>query len=205
MKKSINRTVPIVSIKSRIVSNIILLLISILLSSTIAGCASAPFYPPVEFAVHQAGATAVMEVKPDRDRVYELRLLFYGDQDKADFERVHKLVGSGRSRQDKTGKWVQINDGVPISVELKIVGLSEEVKGFSLEEKLSVDLYTGVSWCPDPTKKEGSGCFLKSIKGIRLKPGFYRITVKSLKNIPELEGTRLAIWFGIPPNTKPFD
>lgn len=180
-------------------------LIIVLLSSTIVGCASAPFYPPVAFAVHQAGATAVTEVKADRDRVYELLLLFYCNKDKADMERVHKLVGSGRSRKDKTGKWVQINDGVPISVELKIVGLSEEVKGFSLEEKRSVDHLKGSTWCPDPIKKEGCGCFLKSIKGIRLKPGLYRITVKSLGNIPELEGTRLAIWFIIPANTKPFD
>jgi hypothetical protein len=100
---------------------------------------------------------------------------------------------------------VPINDGVPIYVELKIVGLNEEVKGFSLEGKYFVGVLHAIGRCPEPPPGKDAGCFERRIEGVRLKPGLYRITVKSLRNIPELEGTRLAIWFTIPYNTKPFD
>jgi hypothetical protein len=192
-KWKIYRTVPL-----------FLIIISILLSSIIAGCATAPFYPPVAFDVHQADATAVTEVNLIHDEIYELRLLLYRNS-KTDYERVHKLAGSGRSRQVAPGQWVQIDDGVPIYVELKIVGLSEEVKGFSLEEKLYVKELMGGGLCPEPSPGKTAGCFLKKIKSIRLKPGLYRITLRSLRDIPELEGTRVAFWFGIPRDAKPFD
>ncbi|GEM_PF-2407809 len=194
MKKTINKIVP----------NIFLFLITILLSSTMVGCATAPLYPAMPFAVHRAGATMVQEVKLDYDVYYAFDLLLYFNKDTAD--RVHKLAGSGRFREDETGKPIYFNDGVPIYLELKIIGLDEAVKGFYFEDKL----FSGAleSAGPDPhspyVPNSGKGVFYRMIKTMRLKPGLYRITLKSLRDIPELEGTPVAFWLHWAHDARPF-
>jgi Domain of unknown function (DUF5625) len=187
VKKSINEIFP----------NIFLFLITILLSSTMVGCATVPIYPSVPFAVHRAGATMVQDVKLVHDRNYELHLRYYHKNNMEDAERVRRLAGSGIYRKDESGKLIPVNDGVPVYLELKIMGLDEAVKGFHFEEKLYVGAFNaaGIEWIngkPDTDK----GYFDRIIKMIRLKPGLYRVTLKSLRGIPELEGTSVAFQLG---------
>ncbi len=197
MKKSINRTFP----------NFILFLTTILLSSIIVGCATAPIYPAVPFAVQHAGATMVQDVKLVHDRNYELYLKYY-IKDAEDGKRLRRLVGSGASRRDESGKRIPINDGVPVYLELKIMGLDEAVKGFYFAEKLFVGELVGgsIEWVNGkPNKDTDKAYYYRIIKSIRLKPGLYRITLKSLWDIPELEGTSLAFQLGWYWNSGTFD
>lgn len=197
MKESINRTFP----------NVFLFLMTIFLSSTIAGCATAPRYPAMPFAVHKAGATMMQDVKLVHDRTYEFSLKLYHNRGK-DADRVSKLAGSGARRKDETGKWVQIDDGIPIYVELEIIGLDEAVKGFHFKEKLYVDELIGGGRDLDKNihnEETEKYFFYKMIKRIRLKPGLYRITLKSLRDIPELADTSVAFQFGWDWNSRPFD
>ena len=197
MKKSINRTFP----------NFILFLTTILLSSTMVGCATAPIYPAVPFAVHRAGATMMQDVKLVHDRTYEFSLKLYHNRGK-DAERVGKLAGSGAQRKDETGKWVLIDDGIPIYVELEVTGSDEAVKGFYFKEKLFAGgcIAGGLELVKNIDNKETEKYyFRRMIKEIRLKPGLYRITLKSLRDIPELEGTSVAFQFGWYWNSGTFD
>lgn len=192
---------------NRTTPNIFIFLITILLSSTMVGCATAPRYPAVPFAVHKTGATMVQDVKLVHDRTYEFSLKLYHNRGK-DADRVSKLAGSGARRKDETGKWFQIDDGIPIYVELEIIGLDEAVKGFHFKEKLYVDeLIAGGLERVKNINNEAIDkyYFRKIIKRIRLKPGFYQITLKSLRDIPELIGTSVAFQFSWDWNSRPFD
>jgi len=197
-EKTINRTVPK-----------ILFLITVLFLSTLAGCATVPYYPPVPFAVQHAGTTMVQDVKLVHDRNYELYLWYYHNKGIEDGKRVRKLVGSGAYQRDEAGKWVPVNDGVPVYLELKITGLDEAVKSFYFEEKLFVGEYIGASieWVNGKPNKDTDKAYFKRIikRNIRLKPGLYRITLKSLQDIPELQGTSVAFKFGWNWNSRPFD
>jgi hypothetical protein len=186
---------------------IFLFLITILLSSTIVGCATVPIYPTVPFAVHKAGATMVQEVKLVHDRTYELYLKYYHKRGE-DAERVKRLTGSGAYRVDESGKRIYVDTGIPVYLELKIKGLDEAVKGFSFEEKLYVGPMSagGVEWVDGkPNKNTNKAYFERIIKEIRLKPGLYRITLKSLRNIPALEGTSIGFQIGWYWNSGTFD
>jgi hypothetical protein len=161
----------------------------------------------VPFAVHKAGETMVQEVKLVHDRTYELYLRYY-HKGGEDSKRVVRLTGSGAHRLDESGKRIPVNDGVPVYLELKIMGLDEAVKGFYFEEKLFAGELDGggIEWVNGKPNKDTDKAYLdKIIKIIRLKPGLYRIILKSLRDIPELEGTSIAFKLGWYWNSPPFD
>jgi hypothetical protein len=183
------------------------ILIAVLLSSPMWGCASAPIYPSVPFAVQHAGTTMVQDVKLVHDRNYELYLRYYhgGAEDS---KRVAKLTGSGAYRIGESGERIYGDTGIPVYLELKIMGLDEVVKGFYFEERLYVGPVSagGVEWVDGkPSKGTDKAYIEKIIKSIRLKPGLYRITLKSLRDIPELKGTSVAFKLGWYWNSQPFD
>jgi hypothetical protein len=197
VKKSINKIFP----------NVFLFLITILLSSIIVGCATAPIYPSVPFAVHKAGTTISQDVKLVHDLTYELYLRYY-HKGGEDSKRVVRLAGSGYYHKDEAGKLIPVNDGIPVYLELKIEGLDEAVKGFDFEEKLFVGFVVagGIEWVDGKQNKDTDKAYLdRIIKRIRLKPGLYRITLKSLRDIPDLEGTSIAFKFSWQRNSVPFD
>jgi hypothetical protein len=182
-------------------------IITILFLSTIAGCATAPRYPAVPFAVHRAGATISQDVKLVHDRTYELYLRYY-HKGGEDSKRVVKLTGSGAYRRDESGKLIPVNDGVPVYLELKIRGLNEAAKEFYFEEKLFVGFVVagGIEWVDGKPNKDTDKAYIdRIIKEIRLKPGLYRITLKSLRDITVLEGTSIAFKFSWQRNSVPFD
>ncbi len=194
MKKMKNRIVPF------------FILSAFLAAFIIVGCAIRPNFPSVPFAAHKAGSTIVKEVKLDHDIHYAFYLMLYHENTKEDAERVRKLAGSGMGRADqyKLGRYVEIQDGIPIDVELKITGVDEEVDKIYLDKQFSVNHIVGGWKCHDP-KDPQKNCFVKMITEIRLKPGHYRITLKSLKDIPELEGTTVALWFTWGIESRPYD
>jgi hypothetical protein len=165
-------------------------------------------HSPVPFAVQHAGAIVTQDVKLLHDRYYELYLRHYVNG-KEKTERVKKLVGAGILRKDESGNMIQANAGIPVYLELKIMGLDEATQKFFFEEKLFVGRFYGASFeclnenCNKDTDK--IYFYDRIIKIIRLKPGLYRITLKSLQNIPELEGISIAFKLGWFWNSKPFD
>lgn len=197
MTESINRTFP----------NTFLFLITILLSSVVVGCASAPVYPSVPFAVQHAGTTISQDVKLVHDRTYELYLRYY-HKGGEDSKRVVKLTGSGAYRRNESGELIPINDGVPVYLELKIMGLDEAAKGFYFEDKLFAgeSVAGGIEWVDGKPNKDTDKAYIdRIIKRIRLKPGLYRITLKSLRDITDLESTSIAFKFSWQRNSRPFD
>lgn len=197
-EKTINRTVP----------EIFLFLITVLFLLTLVGCATAPYYPPVPFAVQHAGASMVQDVKLVHDRNYELFLRYYHKNDIEDSNRIRRLTGSGMYRRDVSGELVPVNDGVPVYLELKITGLDEAVKGFYFEEKLFAGAMIGggIEWVNGRANKDTDKEYIdRIIKRIRLKRGLYRITLKSLQDIPELEGVSIAFYISWYWNERPFD
>jgi hypothetical protein len=186
-----------------------LLLITVLLSSIMGGCATTePHYPSVPFAVHRAGETIEQEVQLVHDRFYEFRLRLYHTRECEDAKRVHRLAGSGVYHRDESGKMIPINDGIPVYLELKVIGLDEAINGFYFQKKLLVGEFIGSSVelvNNKPNKDTDKPFFDRIIKEIRLKPGLYRITLKSLRDIPALEGTPVAFKLGWYWNAMPFD
>lgn len=149
------------------------------------------------FAVQHTNATIVQDVKLEHNRYYELYLKYYHEPGNG--ERLRRLAGSGMYHVDQSGKLISVNDGVPVYLELEIVGLDEVVKGFYFEEKLFVGEFIGggLEWVDSkPNKDTAKPYVYRIIKGIQLKPGLYRITLKSLRDIPELEGTAIAFQIG---------
>jgi hypothetical protein len=147
------------------------------------GCATAdPTTPPVElpFAVHQKGATVSTRLQMVEERNYPFNLKFYyNEKDKADEERVRKLVGG--HQRDKYGKIVE--PGIPIPLKLTISVIESAGEKIVLEKEILVGaLYT-----------RSIDNYTREIDLIHLTTGLYRVTVRSLKDIPELANTKVIL------------
>jgi hypothetical protein len=139
--------------------------------------------PPIElpFAVHQAGATVTTELriveKGPYNYPFNLNLLF-NEKDGSDRDRVSKLAGSV-GKNIVTGKSTE--PGIPISLKVTISVIdSSGVQPF-LEKEILVGDLNGYS----------ASYFSREIDSIRLTPGLYRVTIQSLKDIPELANTKV--------------
>jgi hypothetical protein len=146
------------------------------------GCAAEGPRPPIKlpFAVHQAGATVSTELRIVEECRYPFSLKFmYNEKDKADQERVRKLVG--RYERDVSGKLLE--PGIPIPLKLTINAIDSSGERTLLEKEV---LALG---------QEGHGInfFDRDFDLIQLSPGLYRVTVQSLKDIPELANTKVIL------------
>lgn len=179
----------------------------------LSGCATWGPHPPavpfeLPFAVHKAGETISTEMEIAQDRFYEFSLELYCKkefkEDMRDCGRVKKLAGSGRCRKDEDGKYSLIHDGTCTPVKLRVIGLDDEVKSFYFDQEITSCAKHGTGGTDDdPTGASGLS-FTRIIKDIRLKPGRYRLSVTSLEDIPELEGTRVTFRVGWYWNSAPF-
>ena len=160
------------------------------------GCAAAGPKPPIElpFAVHKAGATVSTELRiPEKGPfVYQFALKFmHNDGDRADRmrdrERVRKLLGSG-GKNKWTGKLV--DPGIPISIKITLSEIDSLGEHIFLEKEFST---AGID-------ANGSNYFKREIglRELKRSPGLYRVTVKNLKGVPELEGTRVLFIIDYP-------
>jgi hypothetical protein len=106
--------------------------------------------------------------------------LTYKEGDKADRERVRKLVGSwGKKR----GTRRSIEAGILIPLKITIsVSDSSGAHPVLEKEVLVGDVYA-----------YGNNYFLREIEYIEIPAGRCRITVQSLKNIPELAYTEVIL------------
>jgi hypothetical protein len=137
-----------------------------------------PPKPPIEipFEVHKAGAKVETEIRVVEHREYIFDLEFkFKENDSEDRARVKKLVGD--DYQLKNG-----DPGIHIPLRFKITSINAagETPIFEKEILDPQDLRLK-SW--------GGNNFDKLIAYFVLKPGLYRVSLESLKDIPELIGT----------------
>jgi hypothetical protein len=170
--------------KTRLSISFILLFLFTLL---ITGCEGSgkqkePTLPiKLPFAVHKAAATVSTELRIIEKREYPFFLIFmFNPQDRADEKRVRKLVG-GLSINNFTGR--NADPGIPISLKIVISTIDTSGERLLLEKEVVTE--GSISY--------GSNSFDRLIGLIELAPGLYRVTVQSLKDIPELSGTEVIL------------
>lgn len=152
----------------------------------LSGCETASW----PFEVQKAGNRIEVEYWAREHRGYHFQLLLgYKKRDAVDAERVGKLAGGGA--RDKNGK--SINPGVPILLRFKIYVIDTAGERLMLEQEISELNTTGA----------GSGSYYSEIAMVILEPGRYRISVESLKDVPELVGTPVIFSIGIDAKTRP--
>ncbi len=159
-----------------------ILTVIMIMIACFTGCATSnPFTPPIElpFAVHQKGATVSTRLQMLEERNYPFYLKFYYDEkDKADRGRVRKVAGGGG--RDRYGKSAEPGIQIPLKITINIIDSSGE-RPFLEKEVLTAGI---VSW---------NGSFDRKIDNVKLAPGLYRVTVQSVKDIPELVNTKVTL------------
>ena len=158
----------------------IALMVVIPLFSACADKANAPT-PPLTllFEVQKAGNKVETEFRVDKQQYYSFGIeLNFKRGDAVDRERVKKLAGDHQI--DKNGQLTDPGIKMPLKLIIRAVDNSEERIIFDkeiLEQKL---------W------ENRSSSFVKLIDSEILQPGRYRISVESLKDLPELIGTPIT-------------
>lgn len=140
--------------------------------------------PPIAmpFAVEHAGNKVETEVRIVKEQSYSLVLYFmHRKNDREERARIRKLTGS--AKKNKEGRAVE--PGIPIPLTIKISVIESQEEHLIVDTELSE--LTLESW--------GADSLTKVITKLILKPGRYRVSIESLKDIPELKGTRIN--FGI--------
>ena len=146
----------------------------------LTACAKSNF----PFEVQKAGNKVEIEYRVVKHEFYYFNLrLMYKEGDQEDRARVRKLAGS--YEKDKNGKLIE--PGIPIVLRFKINVIDSAGERPMLEQEIPVLGLT--SW--------GGDSFSKQIAGVPLKPGRYRISVESLRDVPELVGTPVIFSIGI--------
>ena len=142
------------------------------------------------FEVQKAGNKVEIEYRAVEHRGYlfDLRLM-YKEGDQVDRERVRKLAG--RYEKDNNGKLIE--PGVPILLRFKIDAIDDSGVQPMLEQEISELRMTSY----------GADSFDKRIAEVILKPGRYRISVESLKDVPELVGTPVIFRIGFYAKSTP--
>lgn len=150
-----------------------------------------PFFVP--FEAQKAGSVFTTELRVVEHRHYEFALLWKAKKGTSieDAKRLIELAG-GNSR-DKNGKPLSYGISIPLKLKVSVIELSGDRiiydKEIHDEEMLSA----------------GGMGIEKLIDTIELRPGRYRVSIQSLKDIPEL--AEIPINFGIYgwPNSNPID
>ncbi|MBI5556779.1 MAG: hypothetical protein HY885_04015 [Deltaproteobacteria bacterium] len=133
----------------------------------------APLHFP--FEVQRAGNKIETELQVLERREYSFSLRFgFKENDEVDRARVKKLVGDHMI--DKYGKLVEPGIPIPLRLRINVVDVAGERTIFEKEiSEQGLWAWGGVD-------------FAKLIESMILKPGHYRISVETLKDIPELIG-----------------
>lgn len=154
----------------------------------LTACANAPSSWP--FEVQKAGNKVEIEYRAVEHRGYlfDLRLM-YKEGDREDRERVRKLAG--RYEKDNSGKLIE--PGVPILLRFKISVIDASGERLILDQEISELRKTS----------HGADSFNKRIIEVPLKPGRYRISVESLKDVPELFETPVIFSIGFYAKSDP--
>lgn len=143
--------------------------------------------PPIQlpFAIQKKGNKVEIKLRVVEHRHYLFNIQFmYKEGDQVDRARVMKLAG----------EYNLIESGVPIQLRLKINSI--EAAG---EQTLIKDSILQ----PEEIRKisHSSTSFNKQFAVVNLKPGHYKISVESLRDVPELIGTPVVFQIGRDPKT----
>lgn len=138
--------------------------------------------PPLTlpFEVQRTGSKVETELFVVDHREYSFSLKFgFKENDGEDRARVKKLVGDD-------GQFKNGDPGIstPLRIKINLIDASGDKPLF--EQEISVLRLR--SW--------GGNGFDKHIAYVVLKPGHYRVSVESLKDVPELVGTPIAFGIG---------
>ena len=138
--------------------------------------------PPViiQFAAHKAGVVVETELLVLEHRPYLFDLIFgFKKNDPNDRERVKTLAGDYGKNQD--GKLT--NPGISVPLRLKINTID------SIGERTIFDreIFEEEMW------SYGADHFSKQISVVPLKPGLYRISAETMRDTPDLIGTRISL------------
>lgn len=134
--------------------------------------------PPLSlpFTIQKAGNKVETGLRLDEERYYSFSLrLYYRENDEEDRKRVRKLVGD--ATLGVNGKFIEPGIPIPLRLKINLVDLATGERTI-VEKKISeLELW-----------EHGNGYFSKLVYAAKLKPGGYRISVESVKDMPELEG-----------------
>lgn len=160
-----------------------LFMISMAVLSWLSACAdgTSPPNPPLSFpfSVEKAGNKVESVFRINKERYYSFSILLLSKKgDKADRERVRKLAGD--PQVDMNGK--PTNPGTQIPLRLKLNLVTSAGEKTILEKEISEQKLWAQS-------EDG---FSRLIDAAILKPGDYRVSVESLKDVPQLEGTPVS-------------
>lgn len=139
-----------------------------------------PPKPPIilPFAVEQAGNKVETEVRIVKEQSYSLSLYFmHRENDQEDIARVRKLTGSAKKNREGRA----LEPGIPIPLRVKISVIESEEERLIVDTELSEHRLE--SW--------GKNRLGKVITKLILKPGRYRVSIETLKDIPALKGTHI--------------
>ncbi|MDA8124875.1 MAG: DUF5625 family protein [Deltaproteobacteria bacterium] len=160
-----------------------ILTIIMIILACLAGCRAAGPRPPIElpFVIHQAGTSVSTELRILEEREYPFMLKFmFRANDKADHERVRKLVGE--YQKDRQGYFMKPGIQTPLKVTINVIDSSGE-RLFLEKEYMTMGMYSGPA----------ANFYDRKIDFIKLTPGLYRVTVQSLKSTPELMNTEVIL------------
>lgn len=149
--------------------------------------------PPLSlpFEIQRAGnkIETKLRVVEHRHYLFNLRLM-YKESDQEDRARVRKLAGA--YQMDKNGKLIE--PGVPIQLRFKINAIETAEERPMLEKDILQ---------PEEirTISHGADSFNKRFATVILKPGHYKISVESLRDMPELAGTSVLFEIGRDPKS----
>lgn len=133
------------------------------------------------FEVHKAGAKIATEVHVKKAHHYWFELIFLHNKadDEAERERVKKLVGSWEKNKDG----MSIEPGIPIPLKITI-SVIDAAGEHPVTEK---EVFVGSVWAG------GAGGYRRAIGAIEIPAGHCRITVQSMKDIPELANRKVNL------------
>lgn len=148
-----------------------------------SGCVSAgevlrpPFAQPFEVWRAEQSIEAEFDVREEVFYAFNLRFFYNPDQPQ-DRHRVWDLTGGNR-RDAATGEWA--TPGAPLVLRLTVVSMTGGQPGAVVHD--------GDIRQPKETSI-GSGVLVSRLQAIKLTPGRFKVTVRSLQESPSLSGVR---------------
>jgi hypothetical protein len=132
------------------------------------------------FEVHKAGAMVTTEVQVKEAHHYWFELQFWHKgKDEVEKARIKKLVGSGSINREGN----PIDSGIPIPLKITISIIDESGEHVVTEKEVFVGMQMS----------GGGGHWDRGIGAILIPAGHCRITVESMRDIPELTDVKVIL------------
>lgn len=136
-----------------------------------------PFAQPWEVWRAEQSVDVEFDIREEAFYAFNLRF-FYNPDQQQDRNRVWDLTGGNR-KDAATGHWV--TPGAPLVLRLTVVSMTGGQPGAVVHD--------GEIRQPKQTSS-GSGVLVSRLQAIKLAPGRFKVTVRSLQEAPSLSGVR---------------